>query len=62
MRRDGGLQRATVVLLQTTLVMGILVGCVAVPRPADGIRDLPHIANQGPSPHVSVARETIWTQ
>lgn len=68
MRRDGGLRRAAAVLLQTTLVMGILVGCVGAPRPADGIRDLPHIANQAPSkemepsPHLSVARETIWAQ
>jgi len=68
MRRDGGLQRAAVVLLQTTLAMGILVGCGVAPRPADGTLDLPHIANQAPSkemepsPRLSAARETIWAQ
>ena len=60
MRRDGGLQRAAAVLLQTTLAMGILVGCAGAPRPADGIRDLPHIASQAPSQ--SVARETTGAQ
>jgi hypothetical protein len=64
MRRGGGLQRAAAVLLQTTLAMGILVGCVVPPRPADGTPDLPHFANQAPSremepsPHLSVERET----
>ena len=49
MRRDGGLRRAAAVLLQTTLAMGILVGCAGAPRPTDGIRDIPHIASQAPS-------------
>jgi len=49
MRRDGGLQRAAAVLLQTALAMGILVGCAGAPRPADGTLDLPHFANQAPS-------------
>ena len=65
MRRGGGLQRAAAVLLQTTLAMGILVGCVVAPRPADGTLDLPHFANQAPSrdsPHLSVERETVWVQ
>lgn len=68
MRTDGGLQRAAAVLLQTALVVGLLVGCVVAPRPPHGIQDLPHVASQAPSkemepsPHVSVARETIWAQ
>jgi hypothetical protein len=37
------------VLLVTALAMAILVGCGVTPRPADGIRDLPHFANQAPS-------------
>jgi hypothetical protein len=41
MRQDGGLQRATVVLLQATLAMGILIGCGVATRPADGTLDLP---------------------
>jgi hypothetical protein len=49
MRRDGGLQRAAAVLLQAALAMGILVGCVGAPRPADGTLDLPHFANRAPS-------------
>ena len=68
MRQDGGLQRATVVLLQATLAMGILIGCGAATRPADGTLDLPHFANQAPakgmepSPRLSVATEAIWAQ
>ena len=42
MRRDGGLQRAAVVLLQATLAMGILIGCGVAARPVDGTLDLPH--------------------
>jgi hypothetical protein len=49
MRQDGGLQRAAVVLLQATLVMGILIGCGAAARPVDGTLDLPHFANQAPA-------------
>jgi hypothetical protein len=37
------------VLLQATLVMGILIGCGAATLPADGTHDLPHFANQGES-------------
>ena len=49
MRRDGGLQRAAVVLLQATLAMGILIGFGVATRPADGTLDLPHFAYQAPS-------------
>jgi hypothetical protein len=49
MRQDGGLQRAAVVLLQATLVMGILIGCGVAARPVDGTLDLPHFANQAPA-------------
>jgi hypothetical protein len=45
-RQDGGLRRTAAVLLQAALLMGILVGCVVAPRPADGTLDLPHFANQ----------------
>jgi len=49
MRQDGGLQRAAVMLLQATLVMGILIGCGVAARPVDGTLDLPHFANQAPA-------------
>jgi hypothetical protein len=68
MRRDGVLQRAAVVLLQVTLAMGILIGCGAATRPADGTLDLPHFAYQAPpmgmepSPRLSIATEAIWAQ
>jgi len=68
MRQDGGLQRAAVVLLHATLVMGILIGCGVAARPVDGTLDLPHFANQAPamgmepSPRLSVATEAIWAQ
>jgi hypothetical protein len=48
-RQNGGLRRTAAVLLQATLLMGILVGCGAATRPADGTLDLPHFANQGES-------------
>lgn len=68
MRRDGGLQRAAVVLLQATLATGILIGCGVAARPPDGTLDLPHFAYQAPSlvmepsPRLSIATEAIWAQ
>ena len=49
MRQDGRLQHATTVLLQATLVVGLLSGCGVAARPDDGARDLPHFASQAPS-------------
>jgi hypothetical protein len=63
MRQHEGLRRAAAVLLQATLVVGLLSGCGVAVRPDDGARDLPHFASQapskemGPSPRLSVSAE-----
>jgi len=64
MRQHEGLRRAAAVLLQATLVVGLLSGCGVAARPADdGALDLPHFANQapskemGPSPRLRVSAE-----
>ena len=63
MRQPEGLRRAAAVLLQATLVVGLLSGCGVAARPDDGARDLPHFASQarskemGPSPRLSVSAE-----
>jgi hypothetical protein len=49
MRQHEGLRRAAAVLLQATLVVGLLSGCGVAARPDDGARDLPHFASQAPS-------------
>jgi hypothetical protein len=67
MRQHEGLQRAAAVLLQATLVVGLLSGCGVAARPDDGALDLPHFASQapskemGPSPRLSVSAAELAT-